>query len=170
MATIKTAAELLAALAAATPTNPITPEMLEDFVESQGVGGIMRGKNQPLPVTTSWAAFSAFSEAVDSKGIDGNPATGHFDVLAGGDGMHIIDASIEVKSPGTGWVEIAIAKNGTTLVDFAKVNLVANEEATMCIASGGMYEAGDTYGLAIRASANATITLSNGQLRGFRAR
>ena len=166
---ILTRAGLLAAL----PDNDsgvITPEVLRNVVDSLiGIGGTMYGNDEVLPVTTAWAAFPAFTASIDTKGITEDLPNGQFTIGAGGDGVYFVDASLGVFSAFSGWIEIAVTKNGNLTPYRKKRTLTAGGDGEFGIPASGNLVAGDTVGLAIRASGNADVTLTNGQYRVIRA-
>jgi hypothetical protein len=166
--TIKTAAELLAAFAD-NQERAITEQDIRNLVDSMtAVGGVMYLAGESFGVTTSWQPFTAWTDSTDTKGIAEDFLDGTFTIEAGADGAYAIDVSIGVTAPGNGWIEFALAKNGTLTPFRMKQTMAAGDDGSLSIHGGAAFVEGDTLAVAVRASGNATVVLSNGQFRAIR--
>lgn len=148
----------------AAPKRGITKQNLSDVIYSAyQVGGTLYYSDVDLPVTTAWAAFPAFEDSRDSKGLEEDIPNGRFTVGVGAAGTYKMVATIGLVSPAAGWVEIAAVRNGSLVGYNMPIDVDANRRTQIVIAGTGAVQEGDTIGLAIRASANATITGTHGQ-------
>ncbi|MBT8115843.1 MAG: hypothetical protein KJP04_10690 [Arenicella sp.] len=165
---IKTLTEILAALPD-NQTRAITEETLRDAFESLvAVGGTMYGSAVDITATTAWQPFAWFTASIDTNGLTEDLTQGHFTLGAGAGGVYAVDASLGIFSNFAGWVEIAVTKNGNLTPYRKKRSLTAGGDGEFGIPASGNLADGDTVGLAMRASGNATITLVDGQFRAFR--
>ena len=67
-----------------------------------------------------------------------------------------------------GWIEMAVTKNGALTPYRSRRTMTAGGDGVMGIVASGDLVAGDTVGLAVRASGAASIILRNGQFRAVR--
>lgn len=147
----------------------IDPQKFRDLIDSLiGIGGTMFGNGVDINLTAAWQPFSWFTNSIDTKGLAEDLAQGQFTLQAGADGVYAVDASLGLFSNLAGWVEIAITKNGNLTPYRKKRTLTAGGDGEFGIPASGDLVAGDTVGLAIRASGTATITCVNGQFRAIR--
>ena len=147
----------------------IDAQKLRDFLASMGVGGTMFATEVPLDVTGAWAPLDIFTESIDSRGINEDLATGEFVIGAGADGVFAVDVNLGVNYAAgpTGWIEIAITKNGALTPYHMKRTLTAGGDESMGVLGSGNLAEGDRVGLAVRASGTATLTATV-QLRALR--
>jgi len=167
--TIKTADELATDFADG-QLRGVTAEKVRNLLDSlNSVGGTLYGNDDDtVALTTAWQPFEWFSNSIDTKGLTEDLTQGHFILAAGADGVYAVDVSLGLFSNIAGWVEIAVTKNGGLTPYRSRRTLTAGGDGVMGIVASGNLVAGDTVGLAVRASGTATITLRNGQFRAVR--
>ncbi len=163
--TLRTKAQLLALLSD-NNQRAISPEKVRDLVDSlMAVTGTMYGNDQTVDVTTTWQPLVAFTTSIDTYGLQEDLVAGEFIVQSGGDGVFNVDASLGVYSAFAGWLEFAITKNGLLTPFLKKRTLTAGGDGVFDIVGSGNLAEGNTSGIAIRASGNGSVTLTNGQFR-----
>ena len=168
MAELKEIDTLITQIGAAS-NREITPEVYEDILFSlKSVGGTLFVSGGSMPVTTNWAAVTAWSNSIDTKGLNEDLVAGNFVVGTGAGGVYAVDVSMSILAPGNGWIEIAVTKNGGLTPYRAKRQMVINNDGSFGIVGSGNLVSGDTIGLAVRASGNATVDVTYGQYRAIR--
>ena len=145
-----------------------TVQTIRDTIYSKGVGGTMYVNDVDIDVTTAWAPFIWFSNSIDTKGLQEDLTQGHFTVQTGAGGTFAVDVIFGVGSIFAGWIEIAVTKNGSITPYKTKRSLTAGGSGVSGIVASGDLVSTDTFGLAIRASGNATVQCESCQYRGIR--
>ena len=162
--TVKTKVELDADFADG-QSRTITATKIRDFIDSIGVGGLMSCSAESVAVTTNWAAFSGFTDSIDTKGVTETLATGLFTLGAGADGIYTATASMGMTlAAGSGDVTIGISKNGAAPTYTKTVTMNTGEYVDVTVIGGGSFVEGDTIGLGWKATANTNLTVT-GQFR-----
>lgn len=165
--TVKTEAELNTDFADGFRT--ITASQLRDFVDSKfSIGGIMSCQDVlSAAITTSYAAFTFFTNSTDTKGVNEDLAQGLYNVQAGADGSYVVDVSMGIVANFNGWVQIAIVKNSSNLIfgQRRKRTFALNDAGSLDIVGGTQLAAGDTIGLAIRSNVSGTINIEDATFR-----
>lgn len=166
--TIKTEAELKGDFTAG--FRSVTPAMVSDFVDSKfSVGGIMHCQDQTQDVTTSFTAFSAFTDSSDTKGVTEGLDDGDYTIDSGADGAYAMSCNVTVVPPGAGTVTVQLTKNGGLLPFRAQKQITSGVPETFTILGGTSVVATDTLGVAIKGSAGATLDVTDAQFRVLRA-
>lgn len=157
--TIKTRAELEADFADG-QFRTITAQKIRDFIASLGIGGTMYASAVPFPVTGAWAQVDIFTNSVDTRGINEDLATGEFVIGAGADGVFAVDMNLGIyyDTGPSGWIELAITKNGAITPYRMKQTITADGDDSMGLLGSGNLVAGDRIGLAVRAAGSTTLT------------
>ncbi len=163
--TIQTESELLAALAD-NQTRDIDAAKLRDVVESiMAVGGTMYCDDEPIALTGAWQPFSAFTQSIDTKGLNESFSDGHFTVGAGAGGVYTVAAKVNLTAPGPGTIMIAVTKNGALTPFRDSLTFATGEDKSLVVFGSGSLADGDTVGLAIDSSAAATVNIDFAQFR-----
>lgn len=144
----------------------ITAQKLRDFVDSKfSIGGIMACQDQVANLTTAFQAFSWFTLSSDTKGVTDDLLLGQYTIDAGADGAYALSTNITLVAPGAGSVELVLVKNGGLLPFRCIKDITGGVPVTFPILGGGALLVGDTVGVAIKASANATVDITDAQFR-----
>jgi len=165
--TIKTLAALRESLAD-NQARAITPADLRDLAESLvSVAGAVYGASTTFPVTTDWQVFTGYTGQILSGGL--TFANGIFTVEEGADGVYNVDAVFSLASPGAGLLQAVVFLNGAATPFAAQVDaLQAGKFFQLTILGGGQLNAGDRFGIAVKASGNVTLQVASSQLRAER--
>ena len=138
----------------------ITPEMLRDFLDSLGVGAIMKATNiDPVPVTTDWEPIPGMETVKKTHGITADLPTASFTLQTDSDGEFTASAVVLLHSDVPGWLDIGIFE-GTNLIGDMRRTFAADEEKLFAILDGDAFVGGDTITLAIRGEGNAPTQIS----------
>ena len=133
------------------------------------VGGTMYlDADTPIDLTTAWQPFQWFSHSIDTKGLNEDLAAGTFTTQAGAGGLYKVVTTIGILSAFSGWVQIALTKEGALTPFKSKRTLVSGVSGNIGVLGSGNIADGETFGLAIRASGAATVTCESGQLMAWR--
>lgn len=144
----------------------IFPDLVDSLME---VGGTLyMGTDPAVAVTTAWQPFSWFTNSIDTKGLQENLSQGIFTTENGAGGVYKVTATMSILPPASGWVEIGLTKEGALTPYVAKRSMVAGESGSVTVLGSGNITDGENFGLAIRASGNATITVESAQLMAWR--
>ena len=140
----------------------ITAEMLRDFANSViGVAGTLYASDVSVAVTTAWAAIQ-FTNSIDTKGLTPELADGRFLIESGG--VYKVEASLCFDSAFNGEIQLALVKNGALTPYVTTYSVIAGKKLALPLSGTGNLADGDTIGVAIKASGNATVTLVHGSL------
>ena len=141
---------------------------IRNLIDSKfAVAGTMYATDETFNVTTAWGVFNVFTASIDTKGVTEDLVNGRFTVGAGAGGTWAVDFQASTTSIVTGWVEVALTKNGA-LTPYRSRRRVDDTDGSFSIPATGNLAVGDTFGVAIRGQGNATITVNSAQLRGIR--
>ena len=162
--TIKSLSEIQAALAD-NQVRGITPQDLRDFANSViGIAGTLYATNATVNVTNAWTPFAFFTNSIDTKGVTPDTDNGLFTLDAGAGGVYKVEASLCIDSAIDGEISIALVKNGALTPYVSTYSVMAGKKLAFPLSGTGDLADGDTIGLGIKASGNATITLVHGSL------
>ena len=138
----------------------ITAEMLRDFANSViGVAGTLYASDVSVAVTTAWAAIQ-FTNSIDTKGLTPELADGRFLIESGAGGVYKVEASLCFDSASNGEIQLALVKNGALTPYVTTYSVIAGKKLALPLSGTGNLADGDTIGVAIKASGNATPPLS----------
>ena len=148
----------------------ITAQKLRDFVDSRfAVGGIMYCQDQNINITTGVTEFNAFTDSLDTKGVDENFATGEYTVQVGAGGSYSMSLVTVIEAPGDGAIEFGLTKNGVVLPFRCGLPMLLDTPIHYAIIGGTSVVAGDTLGVKWQGSGNAPIIVHDAQFRVVRA-
>ena len=148
----------------------VVPNLFSDLNDSLfAVGGTMYlDADTPIDLTTAWQPFQWFSHSIDTKGLNEDLAAGTFTTQAGAGGLYKVITTIGILSTFSGWVQIALTKEGVPTPFKSKRTLVSGVSGNIGVLGSGNIADGENFGLAIRASGAATVTCESGQLMAWR--
>jgi hypothetical protein len=147
----------------------ITPANIRDVLDSlNAVGVTLYGDELPQAVTTSWALFTAWEAAADSRGLTPNVAAGTITVDPGAGGVYAVDAVVSVLTAANATIELAVFRNGSLSPYRGVVYANSGQARQITLSGSGNLAAGDVVGLAIKASGTGTLTVHNAALRLIR--
>jgi hypothetical protein len=162
---ILTEAELNTALAD-NQTRSITPSHIRDLVDSViAIAGTMYASGVDLDITTAYvpaAPFPFFTNSIDTKGLTEDLTKGHFTVTKGG--VYKAEATLCIDSPFNGEITLAIVKNGALTPYEVTYTVTSGVKIPFLVSGTGTLVDGDTVGLAIKGSGNATLPMIHGTL------
>jgi len=165
---IKTLTQITAELTNSGPRQ-ITAEILRNLIDSViGVAGTLYASDISVAVTTAWAAIQ-FTDSIDTKGLTPELTDGRFLIESGAGGVYKVEASLCFDSAINGEVQLALVKNGLLTPYMVTYSVIANKKLALPLSGTGNLADGDTIGVAIKASGNATVTLVHGSLIATRA-
>lgn len=145
----------------------ITTDKIKMLLDSLvSVGGALHGSDVTAPITGAWSPFTGYSSSVDTKGVDGNPATGVLTIQEGAEGLYLIDVMIALNAAAAANADLSISKNGSLTTRRSRI--IAGQ-ALAVIHGGLLLAAGDTVGLAWRSVGNANVEIAASQFRIHRA-
>jgi len=143
----------------------ITGQNLADFANSvMAVAGTLFATNAQVDLTAAWLPFAFFTDSIDTKGLTPDIPNGRFSLDAGAGGVYKAESSLCFDSAFNGEVTIALVKNGVLTPYVSTYSVIAGKKLACPISGTGDLADGDTIGLGIKASGNATITLVHGSL------